>query len=199
MRAGVLTHQPADDSAMRGQTAKGRPEVGVWTGALAFRSACGSIMSIGETRRAAAGSVGLAGEVITAGSTDWVAVCCSTGTFSRPICVAAQGMSHHNGRPTAVYLIAAYIYDLAQLIHQQELAPVTIVAPLGNSDHASRTGIYPAEREESRRSMRVSGIALAERYQARQATDRRPHALNMNSVIIRRFKAAAFTPRSTRR
>ena len=43
------------------------------------------------------------------------------------------------------YTIAGYIYDLAQLIHQQRLAPVTIVAhSLGGQIALRYAGIYPA-------------------------------------------------------
>jgi pimeloyl-ACP methyl ester carboxylesterase len=42
------------------------------------------------------------------------------------------------------YTIAGYIYDLAQLIHQQRLAPVTIVAhSLGGQIALRYAGIYP--------------------------------------------------------
>ncbi|MGH7112689.1 MAG: alpha/beta fold hydrolase, partial [Stellaceae bacterium] len=42
------------------------------------------------------------------------------------------------------YTIAGYVYDLAQLIHQQELAPVTIIAhSLGGMIALRYAGIYP--------------------------------------------------------
>ena len=42
------------------------------------------------------------------------------------------------------YTPAAYVYDLAQLIHQQKLAPVTIIAhSLGGSIAVRYTGIFP--------------------------------------------------------
>jgi pimeloyl-ACP methyl ester carboxylesterase len=42
------------------------------------------------------------------------------------------------------YWIAGYIYDLAQLIHQQALAPVTIIAhSLGGNIALRYTGVYP--------------------------------------------------------
>lgn len=50
---------------------------------------------------------------------------------------SAWAMSGH-------YTIANYIYDLAQLIHQQKLAPVSIVAhSLGGNIALRYTGIYP--------------------------------------------------------
>ncbi len=67
---------------------------------------------------------------------DWVAArCAATGTSSRPTCAA---MATASGRPTATIRSPGYVYDLAQLIHQQELAPVTIVAhSLGGVDRAA--------------------------------------------------------------
>jgi pimeloyl-ACP methyl ester carboxylesterase len=45
---------------------------------------------------------------------------------------------------TGQYQMAGYIYDLAQLIHQQKLAPVTIIAhSLGGNISLRYTGIYP--------------------------------------------------------
>jgi pimeloyl-ACP methyl ester carboxylesterase len=45
---------------------------------------------------------------------------------------------------TGQYLMAGYIYDLTQLIHQQKLAPVTIIAhSLGGNISLRYTGIYP--------------------------------------------------------
>lgn len=42
------------------------------------------------------------------------------------------------------YTMANYIYDLAQLIHQQKLAPVTIVAhSLGGNIALRYTGLFP--------------------------------------------------------
>lgn len=54
------------------------------------------------------------------------------------------------------YTMASYIYDLAQLIHQQELAPVSIVAHSLGGNIASRyAGIYP---EAVRRLVVIEGI-----------------------------------------
>lgn len=44
----------------------------------------------------------------------------------------------------STYMIAGHIYDLAQLIHQQKLAPVTIIAHSMGGNIAMRyTGLYP--------------------------------------------------------
>ena len=53
-------------------------------------------------------------------------------------------MAIASGRPTATTASPAYVYDLAQLIHQQELAPVTIIAhSLGGIIALRYAGIYP--------------------------------------------------------
>lgn len=42
------------------------------------------------------------------------------------------------------YMLAGYVYDLAQLIHQQKLAPVTLIAhSLGGNIALRYTGLYP--------------------------------------------------------
>src|SRR5215471_18071611 len=54
------------------------------------------------------------------------------------------------------YTMANHIYDLAQLIHQQELAPVAIVAHSLGGNIASRyAGIYP---EAVRRLVVIEGL-----------------------------------------
>jgi pimeloyl-ACP methyl ester carboxylesterase len=54
------------------------------------------------------------------------------------------------------YSMANYIYDLAQLIHQQSLAPVTIIAhSLGGNIALRYSGIYP---EMVRRLVAIEGL-----------------------------------------
>jgi pimeloyl-ACP methyl ester carboxylesterase len=63
--------------------------------------------------------------------------------------------------PDGVYSIAAYVYDLAQLIHQQELAPVTIVShSLGGMISLRYTGLYP---ETVRKLVAIEGLSFASR------------------------------------
>jgi pimeloyl-ACP methyl ester carboxylesterase len=70
--------------------------------------------------------------------------------------------------------VASYIYDLAQLIHQQELAPVSIVAhSLGGNVAARYAGIYP---DAVRRLVVIEGIGPPPRppgVKPRQAIDER--------------------------
>ena len=55
-----------------------------------------------------------------------------------------RGHGDSQWSPDGSYTMAGYIYDLAQLIHQQRLAPVTIIAhSLGGNIALRYTGIYP--------------------------------------------------------
>jgi pimeloyl-ACP methyl ester carboxylesterase len=57
---------------------------------------------------------------------------------------------------TGQYTMAGYIYDLAQLIHQQSLAPVTIIAhSLGGNITLRYAGIYP---EAVKRLVAIEGL-----------------------------------------
>jgi len=75
---------------------------------------------------------------------------------------------------TGSYTMAGYIYDLAQLVDQQRLAPVTIVAhSLGGNIALRYAGVYP---EKVKALVSIEGLgpspkALAER--ARQTIDER--------------------------
>ena len=54
------------------------------------------------------------------------------------------------------YSTSAYIYDLDQLIHQQELAPVTIVAhSLGGNIAIRYAGVFP---EKVRKLVAIEGL-----------------------------------------
>src|SRR5262249_58762731 len=55
-----------------------------------------------------------------------------------------RGQGDSQWSPDGSYTMAGYIYDLAQLIHQQRLAPVTIIAhSLGGNIALRYGGIYP--------------------------------------------------------
>lgn len=70
------------------------------------------------------------------------------------------------------YTMAGYVYDLAQLVHQQQLAPVTIIGhSLGGNIALRFAGIYP---EQVRRLVAIEGLGpspkvLAERRKKRIA------------------------------
>jgi pimeloyl-ACP methyl ester carboxylesterase len=55
-----------------------------------------------------------------------------------------RGHGDSQWSPDGSYTMAGYIYDLAQLVHQQQLAPVTIIAhSLGGNIALRYAGIYP--------------------------------------------------------
>ena len=72
------------------------------------------------------------------------------------------------------YRMDSYVYDLAQLIHQQNLAPVTIIAhSLGGNIALRYTGIYP---ESVRRLVAIEGLGASPklvRERAKRALDER--------------------------
>jgi pimeloyl-ACP methyl ester carboxylesterase len=56
-----------------------------------------------------------------------------------------RGHGDSQWSPDGSYTMAGYLYDLAQLVHQQRLAPVTVVAhSLGGNIALRYAGIYPA-------------------------------------------------------
>jgi pimeloyl-ACP methyl ester carboxylesterase len=77
-----------------------------------------------------------------------------------------RGHGDSQWSPDGNYSMAGYLYDLAQLIHQQHLAPVTIIAhSLGGNIALRYAGIYP---ENLRRLVAIEGLGpspkmLAER------------------------------------
>ncbi len=93
--------------------------------------------------------------------------------------------------PDGNYTMAAFIYDLAQLIHQQGLAPVTIVAhSLGGNIALRYTGLYP---DTVRRLVAIEGLGPSPRRLIAQAgssiVDR------MHGWVEERRKLAGRAPR----
>ena len=90
---------------------------------------------------------------------DWVA-----GALRRDWHVLAPDLRGHGDSqwsPDGNYTIAGYVYDLAQLIHQQELTPVTIVAhSLGGVIALRLAGIYP---DAVRRLVAIEGLGPSPR------------------------------------
>lgn len=65
------------------------------------------------------------------------------------------------------YTMAAYVYDFTQLIHQLDLAPVTIVAhSLGGNIATRYAGIYP---DNVRRLVSIEGLGPSPKVQAERA------------------------------
>jgi pimeloyl-ACP methyl ester carboxylesterase len=93
---------------------------------------------------------------------DWVA-----SALRRDWHVLAPDLRGHGDSqwsPDGNYSTAAYVYDLAQLIHQQELAPATIVAhSLGGNIAIRYTGVYP---DNVRRLVAIEGLGPSPRRMA---------------------------------
>jgi pimeloyl-ACP methyl ester carboxylesterase len=66
--------------------------------------------------------------------------------------------------PDGNYEMAAFVYDLAQLVHQLNLAPVTMIAHSMGGNIATRyAGIYP---ENIRKLVNIEGLGLSPKMQA---------------------------------
>jgi pimeloyl-ACP methyl ester carboxylesterase len=96
---------------------------------------------------------------------DWVA-----GAMQPDWHVIAPDLRGHGDSqwsPDGNYAMAAYVYDLAQLIHRQELAPVTIVAhSLGGNIALRYAGTYP---EAVRKLVVIEGLGPAPAVMAERA------------------------------
>jgi pimeloyl-ACP methyl ester carboxylesterase len=89
------------------------------------------------------------------------------------------------------YRIAGYIYDLAQLIHQQRLAPVTIIAhSLGGVVALRYAGIYP---ETVARLVAIEGLGPPPVMLAERAA--RPITVRMDEWIREQRALAGRLPR----
>ena len=90
-----------------------------------------------------------------------------------------RGHGDSQWSPDGNYTIAGYVYDLAQLIHQQQLAPVTIIAhSLGGVIALRYAGIYPSF---VRRLVAIEGLGASPRRIRERR--RRPIAERMQSWI----------------
>ena len=75
-----------------------------------------------------------------------------------------RGHGDSQWSPDGSYTMAGYVYDLAQLIHQQRLAPVAIVAhSLGGTIALRYAGIYP---ESVSRLVAIEGLGPSARARA---------------------------------
>jgi pimeloyl-ACP methyl ester carboxylesterase len=119
---------------------------------------------------------------------DWVAT-----ALRRDWHVLAPDLRGHGDSqwsPDGNYTIAGYIYDLGQLVHQQELAPVTIIAhSLGGVIALRYAGIYPDCVQKACRDRGFGGIA-EETRRAIETRHRRAHA-KLDCRAARSFRADA--------
>ena len=102
-----------------------------------------------------------------------------------------RGHGDSQWSPDGGYTMAGYIYDLAQLVHQQRLAPVTIIAhSLGGNIALRYAGIYP---EAVARIVAIEGLGPPPRVLAERAA--RTIAERMDDWIREQRALAGRLPR----
>jgi pimeloyl-ACP methyl ester carboxylesterase len=120
---------------------------------------------------------------------DWVAARLKRDWHVIAPDLRGHGDSEHSADGN--YTMAAYIYDLAQLVHQQRLAPVTIVAhSLGGHIALRYAGIYP---ENVRKLVAIEGLGPSPKILAERA--QKSIAERMQAWIEERRSLAGRLPR----
>ncbi|MGQ2931527.1 MAG: alpha/beta fold hydrolase [Sphingopyxis sp.] len=93
--------------------------------------------------------------------------------------------------PDGNYEIGAFVYDLAQLIHQLDLAPVTIVShSMGGNISTRYTGLYP---EKVRKLVSIEGLGPSPAVQEERT--KTPFDERMRQWIADKRQAAGRQPR----
>ena len=102
-----------------------------------------------------------------------------------------RGHGDSDWSPDGTYSMSAFVYDLAQLLHQLELHPVTIVGhSLGGSVSLRYTGLYP---EAVRKLVAIEGLGLPPEKQAKQ--EKIPMVQQMRTWIEERRQLAGRQPK----
>ncbi len=122
-------------------------------------------------------------------SWDWVAQ-----ELARDWHVIAPDLRGHGDSawaPDGNYETSAFVYDLAQLIHQLDLSPVTIVShSLGGNVSLRYTGLYP---ETVRKLVAIEGLGPSPVFQAER--NKVPLADRWRTWIADKRKAAGRLPK----
>lgn len=102
-----------------------------------------------------------------------------------------RGHGDSQWSPDGNYAMSAHVYDLAQLIHQQHLAPVTIVAhSLGGNISLRYAGIYP---ETVRKLVAIEGLGPSPRMLAER--QKKPIEERMRGWVDEARKLSGRLPR----
>lgn len=109
----------------------------------------------------------------------------------RVIAVDLRGHGDSAWSPDGDYSLTAYVYDLAQLVHQLKLAPVSIVAhSLGGNIALRYAGLYP---ENVKKLVAIEGLGPSPRMMAER--DAIPFRERWRAWIEERRAAAARLPK----
>ncbi len=119
----------------------------------------------GNPNRAAAAARSTAGGTIAGTGTGWRANLRNVISTSSPRTCAAMATARF--RPSGDYSMNAFVYDIAQLIHQQGLAPLRIVAhSMGGSIALRYSGVFP---ENVLKLVAIEGLGRSPRMEAERA------------------------------
>ena len=122
-------------------------------------------------------------------SWDWVAERLSRDWHV--IALDLRGHGDSSWSPDGNYDISAFVYDLAQLVHQLDLSPVTIVShSLGGNICLRYTGLYP---ENVRRILAIEGLGPSPEVQKERKNT--PFVEHWRKWIADKRNAAGRLPR----
>ncbi len=122
-------------------------------------------------------------------SWDWVAQ--DLRADWRVIALDLRGHGDSAWSPDGDYSMTSYIYDLAQLVHQLKLSPVTLVAhSLGGNIALRYTGLYP---ENVRKLVAIEGLGPSPKMVAER--NAKPFAQRWREWIDEKRAAAGRLPR----